>query len=116
MKNIQKGSVVKKEFVATLLGCREFDMKETLALLKQCGGSEFWTWGANQFTNYGHKVLGFKVTGLKHNGNVYIALNSSDLYDVVLTTSHGTVKDMSTDLYFDQLFDVMHHMIEIDMF
>lgn len=109
---IKKGIKVDKTRISEL-GCREFDMQETLTLLRHCGGSEFWTWGANKFTNHRNKVLGFRVTGLKHTGNVYITLNASDLYDFILTSSHGTVKEHVTDLYFDQLFEVMHHRIEI---
>jgi hypothetical protein len=55
------------------------------------------------------------VTGLKHKGNVFIALNGLDLYDVVLTTSHGTVKCIMTDVYFDDLFSFMHKKIEVSI-
>jgi len=110
--DIKKGIKLDKTRISEI-GCREFDMQETLTVLRRCGGFGFWRWGANKFTNHRNKALSFRVTGLKHTGNVYITLNASDLYDFVLTSSHGTVKEHVTDLYVDQLFNVMHNHIEI---
>jgi hypothetical protein len=109
------GQKLTKNEIFKAIACREFDVKETIQTLKHFGGMEFWCWGANGFTNCAHKALQFKVTGLKHRGNVFIALNGLDLYDVVLTTSHGTIKCILTDIYFDDLFDIMHRHIEVSI-
>lgn len=112
-ENLKVGQKLKQHEIFKAIACREFDVRETIETLRRFGGTEFWSWGANGYINCANKALQFRVTGLKHRGNVFIALNGLDLYDVVLTTSHGTVKHILTDLYFDNLFEVMHRNIEI---
>ncbi len=108
------GQKLTKADICKAMSCREFNFNETLQTLRHFGGMEFWSWGA---TNYFHhkNTLMFRVTGLKHKGNVFIALNGLDLYDVVLTSSHGTIKCILTDIYFDDLFYIMHRHIEVSI-
>jgi hypothetical protein len=113
--NLTVGQKLTKYEIVKAIACREFDVNETIQTLRQFGGIEFWSWGANSYINCAHKALQFKVTGLKHKGNVFIALNGLDLYDVVLTTSHGTVKCIMPDVYFDDLFNIMHKNIEVSI-
>jgi hypothetical protein len=90
---------------------RTFDVQETLRLL-QSYGFKFWSWGAQAFKNFEHKALRMKVNGHHHKGHVYIFLNGSDLYNVILTSVKGTFIEEITDLYFDQLFDTIDEKIE----
>ena len=113
--NLQLNQKYQQHEIVKAIACRQFDVNETLSQLRHFGGIEFWSWGANKFVNCAHKALQFRVTGLKHKGNVFIALNAADLYDVVLTTSHGTVKCIMTDIYFDELFNLMHKKIEVSI-
>lgn len=113
--NIELNKKYSQYEIVKAIACREFDVNETINQLRHFGGIEFWSWGANSYINCAHKALQFKVTGLKHKGNVFIALNGSDLYDVVLTTSHGTVKCIMPDVYFDDLFSFMHKKIEVSI-
>lgn len=113
--NLQLNQKYQQHEIVKAMACREFDVNETLNQLRHFGGIEFWSWGATTIKNCAHKALQFRVTGLKHKGNVFITLNAADLYDVVLTTSHGTVKCIMTDIYFDELFYRMHEKIEVSI-
>ena len=96
----------------TKIGCRGFDPNETIKCLKMFGGTGFWCWGAHAYTVYKDTMLRFKVSGLKHKGHVYITLNGADLYDVALTTTKGKIKKVMTDIYFDDLFNLLDWEIE----
>src|ERR1700692_2402977 len=91
--------------------CREFNIAETYALLKS-EGTRFWSWGAQNFTNYKNKAFIFKVNGHHHKGIVIIFLNVSDLYDVYLIEKDGTLKGELSDLYNDVIFDAIDRKIE----
>jgi len=97
----------------TKIGCRKFDPSETVRTLKYYGGWQgMGSWGAKNLTQYNNQVLKMTVSGRVHSGHVYITLNGMDLYDVVLCSNRGTIKKVITDLYFDQLFEVMDREIE----
>jgi hypothetical protein len=95
----------------TVKSLRNMDMKETLNLLKQ-DVSIFFSWGPHAFTNFNNRLLRFKVNAYHHKGHVYIGVNGSDLYNVWLTTTKGTIKKEIKDLYFDQLVEVIDKEIE----
>ena len=92
-------------------GQRDFDLQETLSLLKRYG-FRFWSWGASGFTNIRNNVLVFKVNGHHHKGYVLISLGWEDLYRVKLVSTHGNVKFEMDGIFFDQLFDILDERIE----
>lgn len=97
--------------------CREFDPRGTLQVLRGTNPIKFMCWGASKFTvdnMKAPKMLRFYVRGRKHTGHVYIFLNGSDLYDVYIVTSKGTIKDRSDEmgLYFDQITEWIDEKIE----
>lgn len=56
-------------------------------------------------------ALRFKVNGRLHAGNVIIALNGSDYYEVYLQDDKGT-ECLNEEVYFDELGDVIDRAIE----
>ena len=92
------------------IGCRQFDIKELVSAMMK--NQKVWSWGANNFQNYLHKVLKFKVQGCHHKGHVYIVLASNDTFDVYLTSIQGTIKKKYDNIYIDQLIDVLDKDIE----
>lgn len=94
--------------------CRQFDVTELMSLLKY-DIMKFWSWGSHSFTiddKRNTKMFRMTVNGHHHKGHVYIFLNGLDLFDVYLTTSHGTIKDIISGLYFDMLVDSIDTRIE----
>ena len=108
-----KGEVI--NFEEIVKSCRVFDPKETIAQMEGMNAYKFMCWGATKFTvdnMNAPRMLRFWVTGMKHKGHVYVFLNGADLYDVYITTSRGTIKEVGTDLYFDMLTDWIDNRIE----
>jgi hypothetical protein len=94
--------------------CRELYVDQLMAYLR-ADINVFWSWGAHAFTvdsKRNTKMFRMQVSGHHHKGHVYIFLNGSDLFDVYLTSSQGTIKDIVTDLYFDQLVEAIDNRIE----
>ena len=48
------------------------------------------SWGIHNIVNIENRVLRFNVQGRHHKGHVLIRVNGSDLYDVMLASTHGT--------------------------
>lgn len=72
------------------------------------------SWGIKEFvaTLYGDMpALRLKVNGRLHAGNVIIALNGSDYYEVYLQNDKGT-ECVNKEVYFDELGDVIDRAIE----
>ena len=72
------------------------------------------SWGIKEFvaTLYDDMpALRFKVNGRMHAGNVIIALNGSDYYEVYLQDDKGT-ECLNEEVYFDELGDVIDRAIE----
>lgn len=72
------------------------------------------SWGIKEFvaTLYDDMpALRFKVNGRLHAGNVIIALNGSDYYEVYLQDDKGT-ECLNEEVYFDELGDVIDRAIE----
>lgn len=90
---------------------RELNVQELRDLLAY-DRTVFWSWGCQNFVNYGNKILKFKVNGHHHKGNVFISLNGNDLFDIVLTSSQNNIKDKLNDIYFDDLVNVLDTKIE----
>lgn len=100
---------------------KEFDkLEETRARFSDMSG--LWnamrrtvkcmSWGAHAPKNFRNKALRFKVNGRKFVGHVYITVNGKDLFDVFFTTTKGTVKNLLTDVYVDEIVDAIDGMVE----
>jgi len=95
-------------------GCRTINLNELISLL-QMNQSIFWSWGAHAFTvdnKKDPKMFRMKVNGHHHKGHVYIFVNGMDLFDVYLTTTKGNIVKKFTDIYFDQLVEMIDNAIE----
>ena len=106
----------KIEPIEIIKSCRQLDPNELMALL-QADKPKFWSWGATGFkvdNMRKPRMLRFKSNGYKHKGHVYIFVNGSDLFDVYLTTTQGTIVEVSDGmgLYFDMLTDWIDTRIE----
>lgn len=75
------------------------------------GKTKVWSWGANKWVG-GENWLSFRVRARRHKGYVKITLNSLDLYDVQLISTHGNIKKEWNNLYCDQLTEVIDNEIE----
>lgn len=95
---------------------RGFDPHETIRLLKATNFPGFLSWGVNKATVIGNEDGGngllFLVNGHHHKGWVLITLNFLDYYEVRLIDNEGVVKDTETDIFCDNLFDVIDEKIE----
>ena len=112
--NNQIGEIINVEKITKK--CRNLNPQELLSLLK-ADINVFWSWGSNNFiidNKRNCRMFRMTVRGHHHQGHVYIFVNGSDMFDVYLTTSQGTIKDKSDDmgLYFDQLVDWIDRKIE----
>lgn len=95
-------------------GCRELNPKELISLLQR-NRNIFWSWGANNFIvdrMKSPRMFRMLVRGHLHKGHVYIFLNGLDLFDVYYTSNRGTIKKISTGLYFDMLVNDIDITIE----
>lgn len=72
------------------------------------------SWGIKRFIATVHRnmpALKFEVNGRLHAGNVIIALNGSDYYEVYLQNGKGT-ECINEEVCFDELGDVIDRAIE----
>ena len=76
----------------------------------------FFSWGAHDFhaTLYdGMAGLQFTTNGFLHKGKVIVTYNEgADLFELYLFNADGTVKYKETDLYCDQLQEVIDRHVE----
>jgi len=81
----------------------------------RCDQMRFFSWGSHAFrvdNMRTPKLYRFMVQGRNHHGHVYIILNGMDLFDVYLTSSRGTIKEIGTDLYADMLAEWIDARVE----
>lgn len=90
---------------------RQFDPKETFALLK---ANTLWlmTWGAKKFTYFSDTALFFTVSGIHHKGIVLITLAYDDTYTVRLLSSQWNQKAIFENVYFDELAELIDNKVE----
>ncbi len=93
------------------VGEREFNLQETMALLKG-SGSIYWSWGVSKLMNFENKVLTLKVNGHHHKGYVFISLAWNDTYTVNIVSTHNNVKNTFKEVYFDMLVNTIDKEIE----
>lgn len=87
-------------------------------LKAQTPANVFWAWAAfGPFEPVEFKdmpALKFPVDARLHKGNVIIALNCLDVYEIYLTDENGeNVREVNDECYFDQLRDVIDRAIEV---
>jgi hypothetical protein len=92
--------------------CREFSVVETKKQLYFFGKIKVFSWGAHNWVNFQNKALRFTVQGRHFRGHVYIFLNGADLYDVYYCSNRGNIKMIDTDMYFDQLTEIIDRKVE----
>ena len=90
---------------------REFDVKETLTLLR-ANRIWLWSWGSRNFTQFENKALFFTVSGKHHKGIVLITLAWNDTYTVRFLSNRWNVKSVVTDVFFDELAEVIDDKVE----
>jgi hypothetical protein len=92
---------------------REFDVKETLAVLTH-NKVVWWSWGTNpkSISNLGGKCLVFKPTGRYFKGFVCVTLAWDDIYQVHFVSNTYKLKKSVEGVYFDMLVDTIDAEIE----
>jgi hypothetical protein len=90
---------------------RSFIIEETFKLLSY---HKIWlmSWGARKFTKFKDTGLFFTVSGFHHKGIVLITLAWDDTYTVTFLSSQWNVKDTFTNVYFDELAEVIDKKVE----
>ena len=92
---------------------REFySMQELVNAILVNHIEKVWSWGAHAWTKMNDYCLRFMVHGHHHHGHVYLVVNGGDLFDVYLTTSRGKIKDIMTDIFIEDLVDVIDRKVE----
>ncbi len=88
-----------------------FNVAETIQVLKM---KRVWlmSWGARAFENYNNTSLIFKVSGRHFNGNVIITLSYDDTYSVTFASTQWNEKERFTNVYVDQLSELLDCKIE----
>ena len=71
-----------------------------------------WSWGARQWQRINRCCLRFRVSGHHHKGYVYLAPNSSDLFDFWLTRLNGQIRHHVTDIFIEDLLTQLDELIE----
>jgi len=102
---------VGEKFDFKKLSIRNVDANYILKILRS-NMSIFWSWGARAFVDLNGKGLRLTVSGHHHKGHLYIVLNGADLFDIYYCSNRGTIKDVHTDIFFDQLVEVIDNKIE----
>lgn len=99
---------MEKEYIMQVAGT----IREQLMVLTPI--STIFSWGIDKFIATVYKdmpALKFKVNGRLHKGNVIIALNGSDYYEVYLQNATETTL-ISDEVCFDELGDLIDEHIE----
>lgn len=72
-------------------------------------GSRSWTLRQVAGTTIG---LQFRVSGHHHKGLVILTVNGLDLFDIYLTKLNGEIKEKISDIYLEDLIDVIDRKVE----
>lgn len=93
---------------------REFDVKETLAVLTY-NRPIWWSWGVttSSVSSLGGKCLVFKPNGRYFKGFVCITLAWDDVYQVHYVSNDYKLKKSVEGVYFDMLVDTINAEVEI---
>jgi hypothetical protein len=104
-------TLLQRHALAARIGQREFDAQQTHQVVSN-PRMVYWSWGVSKKEMHRGTCLMYKVNGRLHKGWIAVTLGWSDLYDVHVVNRHGEILETRTDLYFDQLNEVMDTMIE----
>jgi len=100
-----------KKFTIKDHACRNFDdMKEFLNAIGRT--LTVISWGAHAWTNIQNKALKFKVQGHHFKGWVILTVNGSDLFDIYYVNRKLEILDSVTDIYLEDLIDVIDIKVE----
>lgn len=91
---------------------REFNVLDTVTLLKRTNINVWFSWGVSKMVNVDNQGLLMKVRGNHHKGYVFVTLGYDDLYQVHLISTHGNIKETLEGIFFDQLQEVIDDKIE----
>lgn len=75
-------------------------------------GPLVWCWGAENYAKISDSTMRFEVSGLIHQGFVYILLNSGDMFDVYIVGWDGKIKEVFGDVFLDQLVGTIDQAVE----
>jgi hypothetical protein len=103
-------SIKKFELLKKVSECN-FNVAEAMQVLKM---ERVWlmSWGARTFENYNNTALSFRVSGRHFKGNVIITLSFDDTYSVTLASTQWNEKERFTNVYVDQLSELLDCKIE----
>ncbi len=91
---------------------RNFNVNETLQLL-QSTGSVYFSWGVSKKINFNDGGLLLKVNGWHYKKWVFITLAYNDTYTIrLIDMVEEKVDEIFTNIYFDQLAEVIDERIE----
>jgi hypothetical protein len=94
------------------IGCRSWD--DMNGFIKAIGRTQVvWSWGAHAWRRMSDNVLRFKVEARRHSGHIYVAVNGLDLFDIYLTTTHGKIVKVFTDIYLEDFIGTIDREIEM---
>lgn len=102
----------KIDIVSIASHCRDLDANTTRKQLVAGGLNKVWSWGAHKWLMFGNKAMRFTVNGYHFSGHIYIFLNGSDLYDIYYCSNRGTIKMIDTDIFCEDLTNVIDRKIE----
>jgi hypothetical protein len=88
-----------------------FDLSETMKVLTH-NQPIFWSWGTSKRYNLDNRGLLLKVNAKYHKSYVLITLNGNDTYCVDIISSQGNILKNYSEVYFDQLTEVIDSRIE----
>jgi len=90
--------------------CEFYTMQELTNELRR--NHKVWSWGTQAWMRMNSHCLRFKVNGHHHKGHVYLVVNGSDYFDIYFTTTHGTIKQIKTDVDISSLVDEIDFRVE----
>ena len=111
-------SQINKIELLSTVGERPFNHLETMKVLKHNYMARMASWGARAFGVTGMdeynevKTLFFTVSGHHHKGHVVITLGWNDTYTVRIVKTNWTLVDTYTDVYFDELVELIDKRVE----
>lgn len=111
VSNKNKNTIMETIKTSETKGLKEFyGMNDLVKLLSK--SPIIWSWGANSWVAMNDFYLRFKVQAHRHKGHIYICVNASDLFDVYLTSTKGTIKKVFRDVYVKDLVTTIDNEIE----
>ncbi len=70
------------------------------------------SWGAEKWKNFSSYILSCRVNAHRHKGNIYWAVNGSDLFNVYLTTSQGRILHIFKNAHIEDVLSLIDEKIE----